>query len=811
VIFVSETSPAERLRHIQGLLLNAESGGSLGPVRAELHVFETELAGKIQDLEANRDQLEKMKQKVEQYDQPPLQHALVLGASPRHDGTFVVSVGGERFDVAMARFEEPDHQLPVPHDGQEVLITRDTKVIVGVVGEVRRGESVQVIDVLREAPANGGDRLLVRWGSGEGVVVEMAERLRGLPPSAPENEPRQPRAGDTVLVDMAARMAFETIPAHQTSALRLEHDPKGSYEDIAGLEGKIEVIRDAIELPYLYRELFKRYQLARPTGILLYGPPGCGKTMIGRAVANGLKARIEEQLRLLIEALELYTRLADGGSPDEASLVCLARICPAAGAPGLAAGERAALLRDTLGAEYLPDLQLDLEHPQSSIERLRRMAAGVRGSFLNIKGPELLSKWVGEAEGRIRQIFSEAKSYASYTTPVVVFFDEIESMFQRRGSGISTDLEKTMVPALLTELDGIEELSNVVLIGASNRHENLDPALMRPGRLDIKIKIDRPDREATAAIFHKHLRPDLPLSDEGLLGLSVGAFDAEVLRALERLAGAGGQVCIGSGAADFRSVPLSALPPELLPVIAGHARASGAADGGSTDRRLRARDLAAAIEEICRTHAQRLFGLEKAPVDGGMRVVLDLRHAEEALADLPPIPAIFAELPAAGGPAAPAEICRRLIETAVDLLFSSQSYLAARLLAACGSQHTFLLREFVSGALIENVVTRAKRLALKRESVLQRPSSRAGLALADLVASLRTEFMENKDHLILNRPELVEASCAICKRRHNSPDEYSIELRLGYSAHDRWRQPRRPPYERKRGRQAGPPSQAAPA
>jgi proteasome-associated ATPase len=259
--------------------------------------------------------------------------------------------------------------------------------------------------------------------------------------------------GDHILMDAKSGYLLEKLPKSEVEDLTLEEVPDISYDDIGGLLTQIESIKDAVELPYLYADYYKEHHLTPPKGVLLYGPPGCGKTMIAKAVANNLASRISEKR-----------------------------------------GEK------------------------------------VKGYFLNIKGPELLNKYVGETERKIREIFIKAREKAAEDVPVVVFFDEMDALFRTRGSGISSDVETTIVPQLLAEIDGVEHLRNVIVIGASNRQDLIDPAILRPGRLDVKIKIERPDRNAAVDVFDKYMTADLPIHEAELR-----QDDGDVRGVLERM------------------------------------------------------------------------------------------------------------------------------------------------------------------------------------------------------------------------------------------------------------------------------------
>jgi proteasome-associated ATPase len=329
--------------------------------------------------------------------------------------------------------------------GQTVRLNEALTVV-----EAGTFEAVGEISTLREVLADG-HRAMVVGHADEERIVWLSEPLVAIEVMDPEvaaafadddQRPRKLRPGDSLLVDTKAGYAFERIPKAEVEDLVLEEVPDVVYSDIGGLTRQIEQIRDAVELPFLHKELYREYSLRPPKGVLLYGPPGCGKTLIAKAVANSLAKKMAE---------------VRGDDAREA-----------------------------------------------------------KSYFLNIKGPELLNKFVGETERHIRLIFQRAREKASEGTPVIVFFDEMDSIFRTRGTGVSSDVETTVVPQLLSEIDGVEGLENVIVIGASNREDMIDPAILRPGRLDVKIKIERPDAEAAQDIFSKYLTENLPLHAEDL-------------------------------------------------------------------------------------------------------------------------------------------------------------------------------------------------------------------------------------------------------------------------------------------------------
>ena len=362
-----------------------------------------------------REQIIALKEEVEKLTAPPSGFGVFLGVND--DGTINLSSGGRKLRVNVHPDIDPKSLQP----GQELMLNEALNVVEACTYEVQ-GEVVQLKEML------GVDRALVIGNADEERVVQIGEPLRN----------RTLRAGDSLLLDVRSGFVLEHLPKPEVEELILEEVPDISYQDIGGLADQIEQIRDAVELPFLHADLFAEHQLKPPKGILLYGPPGCGKTLIAKAVANSLAKKVAEVT----------------GKPS--------------------------------GRSY----------------------------FLNIKGPELLNKYVGETERQIRLIFQRAKEKSNEGVPVIVFFDEMDSIFRTRGSGVSSDVENTIVPQLLSEIDGVEQLKNVIVIGASNREDMIDPAILRPGRLDVKIKIERPDAGAARDIFSKYLLASLPLAEE---------------------------------------------------------------------------------------------------------------------------------------------------------------------------------------------------------------------------------------------------------------------------------------------------------
>ncbi len=370
-----------------------------------------------QTLREARDQIVTLKEEVDRLAQPPAGFGTFL--TRNEDDSIDVFTGGRKLRVNVS----PSVDLDGLEKGQEVMLNEALNVVAALEFE-KVGEVVMLKEILAD-----GERVLVIANADEERVVRIAEPLFDQPL----------RAGDSLLLDSRSGYVYERVPKSEVEELVLEEVPDIDYSRIGGLKGQIEAIRDAVELPYLYPDLFLEHQLKPPKGVLLYGPPGCGKTLIAKAVANSLAKKVAAKT-----------------------------------------GQE--------GKSY----------------------------FLNIKGPELLNKYVGETERHIRLVFQRAREKASEGTPVIVFFDEMDSLFRTRGSGVSSDVENTIVPQLLSEIDGVETLENVLVIGASNREDMIDPAILRPGRLDVKIKIERPDAESARDIFSKYLVADLPLHAEDL-------------------------------------------------------------------------------------------------------------------------------------------------------------------------------------------------------------------------------------------------------------------------------------------------------
>ncbi len=394
-----------RLRAIEERLLDAK--GQLATAKAQNEKLSYALR------EA-RDHVASLREEVEKLTQPPSAYGIVLGAND--DGTVDVLTNSRKMRVSL----HPGIDLTTLERGSEVVLNESLNVVL-TRGAETTGEVVSLKEVLED-----GIRAIVTGRGDDDRVCELVDALRGT----------HLRAGDLLRLDVRSGLLLERLAQPEVEHLLLEEVPDISYDDIGGLDSQIEAIADAVELPFLHGDLFAEHQLPAPKGILLYGPPGCGKTLIAKAVANSLAKKVAARTG------------ADKG----------------------------------------------------------------RSYFINIKGPELLNKYVGETERQIRMVFQRAREKSEEGWPVIVFFDEMDSMFRTRGTGISSDMESTIVPQLLAEIDGVEGLRNVIVIGATNREDLIDPAILRPGRLDVKIRIERPGAVAAQQIFSRYLTLEVPIA-----------------------------------------------------------------------------------------------------------------------------------------------------------------------------------------------------------------------------------------------------------------------------------------------------------
>jgi proteasome-associated ATPase len=389
--------------------------------RHQIHEGESQNEKLVSMLQEAKQQIEVLKEEVDKLCAPPNTYGVFT--RPNKDGTAEIIVDGRNMRVNV----HPNLDAFQLEEGQLVLLNEAFNVIEPA-GYTQRGEIMSVVEVINK------NRCLVVGHTDDERVITLAEPLRSEKISV----------GDHLLVDPRTQFGFEKMPKSSVEEVMLEEIPDISYEDIGGLGDQIEVLRDSVELPYLYPEIFSEFELKPPKGILLYGPPGCGKTMIAKAVANSLARKIED-----------------------------------------------------------------------------RTGESTTAYFLNVKGPELLNKYVGETESKLREVFKKARDKAAgANVPVVIFFDEMDSLFRMRGSGISSDMEATVVAQFLSEIDGVEALENVIVIGASNRQDLIDPAVLRPGRLDLKVKVQRPDETAAREIFAKYLTDRLPIDPDAVAAAS---------------------------------------------------------------------------------------------------------------------------------------------------------------------------------------------------------------------------------------------------------------------------------------------------
>ena len=417
----------------------AEPSHRIRALEARIIELKGELAGSISrnerlsgTLREAKEQIESLRDDIERLTATPNTYGVVLLGND--DDTFDVISTGRKFRVTAG----PELDSAEIVAGSEVILN-EAMVIIGV----RSPDTVGDIGTIREL-LDDGIRVVVTARADEDAVCTLSDNLRGT----------RLRVGDRVRIDARSALVLEVLGRPDVDELLLEVVPDVTYDDIGGLDRQIAEIADAVELPFLHADLFAEHRLPAPKGILLYGPPGCGKTLIAKAVANSLAKKV------------------------------------------------AAAIGEDKGRSY----------------------------FVNIKGPELLNKYVGETERQIRLVFERAREKSDEGWPVIVFFDEMDSMFRTRGTGVSSDMESTVVPQLLAEIDGVEGLENVIVIGATNREDLIDPAILRPGRLDVKIRIDRPDAVAAKQVFLRYLNEEIPLRDGESIDQMVDAAVAEMYR-----------------------------------------------------------------------------------------------------------------------------------------------------------------------------------------------------------------------------------------------------------------------------------------
>ena len=407
---------------------NAENDRTEGLALAESKIQIARLTGQNEKLSYTlreaREHIASLRDEVDKLTRAPGSYGTVVGIND--DQTVDVLTNGRKIRVSAHSDVDIEHL----HLGAEVMLNDALNIVLDR-GSDSTGEVVSLKEVLDD-----GIRAIVVVRGDDERVCELATAIRGM----------HLRSGDLLRLDSRSNLLLEKLDQPEVEHLLLQEIPNISYSDIGGLDSQIEQIADAVELPFLHADLFAEHQLPAPKGILLYGPPGCGKTLIAKAVANSLARKV------------------------------------------------ASRTGDDKGRSY----------------------------FINIKGPELLNKYVGETERQIRLIFERAREKSEEGWPVIIFFDEMDSMFRTRGTGISSDMESTIVPQLLAEIDGVEGLRNVIVIGATNREDLIDPAILRPGRLDVKIKIERPDADAAHQIFARYLTNELPISQTDIDNLGGG-------------------------------------------------------------------------------------------------------------------------------------------------------------------------------------------------------------------------------------------------------------------------------------------------
>jgi SpoVK/Ycf46/Vps4 family AAA+-type ATPase len=763
-----------------------------------------------------RELFENIDQNAQKLMEPPFQYAVYLGRSPGQEKDLVVGLGVARLEVRAQ--EEIFKKIDDLALGQHVLLN-DKQNVVAIRDEYVTGETAEVVNIIasqgeakvvRSIEGTDPLQLVVLWRDDEEITVVCGRKLQLAQKSIlpgdfvqvdlegklalPRTKPRlhvkangnegtiveisdrlhqqEVRIGDIVRIEPGLKFAFEKLPAYETGGLTLEEVPDVTYEDIGGLDTQIDEIYDAIELPYLHREAFDRYQLGRPKGILLYGPPGCGKTMVAKAVANSLTYNIRRHLEQLEQSILLYQELQS--NPNDLQIQEKIRnILPAA-----KVNEISMTLLVQL-AQHLKQFNIDANHLEKKLEEIRSVLTkkdGIRSFFLNVKGPELLDKYVGETEHRIRKIFEIARSYATYYTPVIIFFDEMEAMFRTRGSGRSSDVETTIVPQFLAELDGVESTADLIIIGASNRQDMIDPAILRPKRLDVKIKVDRPDRKSAEDIFARYLLPTLPLSSQQIpLPAALAQPGACVFRTAYPeyypVEAAHHKKSLAQGKTDFHGLLPSgcdfrlalSFSPEQLAMLTALPHKTSIQDVLLFEehqnlpwdklRRFRSSlEISSLVDCLSRLH-QRMN--EETALHERVNFLLRQEWLAEAI-----------------------------VLHAIDLLYSSSNMVYV--LGSRGTNYGMLLKDFMSGAIIANIVDRAKKFAIKR-MLLDPTSDLSGIGLQDIDNAIEQEFGENKEQLALHKLQ-IELS-------RRDEEILSVQLFLETQERDPWSEEKFPLYK----------------
>lgn len=712
----------------------------------------------------------------------------VLLSGPDEDGRFIIGVAHRRYDVPMGISPPPPPEELIP--GREVWVDSQTMVILKLRDSYIQGEAAPVLEIIpatADEPEDDAstDRFLLKVKSRqEEIVVEAVPELARL----------EPNVGDIVRIISTLGIALSLLTRGRGD-VQLGETPDVEYDDIGGLEKQINDIREAIDEPYLHPAVFQRYNLDRPRGILLYGPPGCGKTMIAKAIANNLTHQIEIILRETETALQLYLLLSESLSEEEFHELN----------QRWQTRRRTDVSNTNQSASSVEELRHEIEHflrgrgvnPIQAQRELRQielaLQQGGQSYFVSIKGPELLSKWVGESESNIRAIFSMARERASFHTPVILFFDEIESMFSRRGSGISSDVQKTIVPQLLAEIDGVEETRNVIIIGATNRFDLIDPAVLRPGRLDIKIKIDRPnqDREAPRSILSKYLTPDIPFPPDGL----------DIPSNVEPIVGA-----VSARSASLHDTLQAALD-HLLGLSVGAIFLTNLYPGNRvanlTLRALTGTDDAGTQQAIIKTWAGD-DGIVWNIIQTGEPQIVDddpifegkSLHAWPILSPDDDNPQVWGVLTVSAPPndlaaeafcGAISEIiaarlihANHLIDRVIDILFNPRSRVIVTEQTSREKANRNMrqpqtlekpLKDIISGAILASIVSRAKRNAVRREI----ETGNTGVIWMDLYQAIGKEYEESKDQYIF---ELYADDPYARGRTYHDSDRYHVSVHL---------------------------------